>query len=93
MDPDSDNYRLRSNTKIAVDCGEAIVLDVDRGKYYSLTSTATTICTGLAAGRAVNEILDELESRYGATRERLREDLLAFLAVLEARGLCEVRRK
>jgi len=33
MDPASGSYQLRPNAKIAVDCGEAIVLDVDRGKY------------------------------------------------------------
>lgn len=72
--------------------GEAILLNPVDGRYYGLDEVGTRIwCCLMSTGRlelAYSELLREFE----VSEERLRDDLLVFIAELETHGLIEVER-
>jgi hypothetical protein len=67
--------------------GEAVLLDLATGQYYSLNPTGRRIfelCNGEHTVPAIREIL---RREFDATEEELEADLMALLSELESRGL------
>jgi len=87
----NENSRVRSTRNVfARDFdGELVVLDLARGDYYGLDAIGARLWRGLASGRTVEEVVEELAPEYDVERETLRADLLALLQDLAAKGLIE----
>lgn len=69
--------------------GELVLLDLARGDYYGLDEVGAALWHGLVAGRTVAEIAADLGSQYDVDDARLRQDLVALLEELVAKGLVE----
>jgi len=67
--------------------GEAVLLDLDRGEYFSLNETGTAAWGGLAAGRTLGEVHAELLARFEVEEEVLWRDLEALVGDLLDQGL------
>lgn len=59
--------------------GEVIVIHLERGFYYSLQDVAGQLWMKLTQSRSVDEIVDELAPRCGATPEVMRYAVLSFV--------------
>jgi hypothetical protein len=79
------NQRLgvnHSSVTAKVIDGEAIILDVTRGAYYSMDGAGAVIWELLAEGRSRSEIADLLVRHYGATPDRVAPEVERILEEL-----------
>jgi hypothetical protein len=67
--------------------GESVLLDVETGTYFGLDPVATDIWRLLRDAQSVDEICARLLDGYEVDPGELRADVVAFLALLEAKGL------
>ena len=71
--------------------GEAVILDVNSGLYYGLSTVGARIMDFLKETVQVRKIIDALETEYDVEKERLESDILNFLNEMEDRGLVQVQ--
>jgi hypothetical protein len=83
----------RANVAAKVIDGEAIILDITRGAYYSTDGSGAVIWAALEQGHPLGAILGMLEARYDGDRreieqhlERLTEELLSEGLVISSNG-------
>lgn len=69
--------------------GELVLLDLAKGSYYGLDAIGARLWKGIALGRTVAEIADELVPEYDVELSTLRADLLDLLRDLQTKGLVE----
>ncbi len=67
--------------------GEAVLLELESGRYYGLNETGTRMWSLLAEHERVEEVLEVLFQEYDAPPERLRQELHQFIATLASRKL------
>jgi len=67
--------------------GEAIMMHLDQGKYFTLNRMGTQIMARLREGRSVGEICAELSERYDAPPQQIEAETLALVERIVARGL------
>ena len=66
--------------------GEVVLLNLDDGAFFSLTSTAAEIWSLIDGARNREAVIAELAARHDADRAAVTADLDPFLAELQARG-------
>ena len=66
-----------------------VILDADRGQYYTLNGVAARIWELLTAGEPMLAILQALEDEYEIERTRCEADLTELLTQLRALELIE----
>src|SRR2546425_3216530 len=71
--------------------GEAAILHLTSGTYYSLNPTGARVWTFLSAPISVRTLRQRLLAEYDVSTDRLERDLLALLGQLHAAALIEVR--
>lgn len=69
---------------------EVVVLDAEHGHFLQLNKTAAEIWGLLEEPIAVSAICDAMSARFAITLDDCRDDIVALLAALAARGLVEV---
>jgi hypothetical protein len=86
--------RLRRGPRIASAevHGEAVLLDLRHGKYYSLNRTGAAVWELLSQPRTLAELHEALFDRFDAEPETLRDDLTALLDDLRLHGLVDDER-
>lgn len=67
--------------------GEAVIINLETGIYYSLLDTGAYIWDLVEGARSLDEIVSALEQRYTGTRELFTEAVTGFLGELQAEGL------
>lgn len=67
--------------------GEAVMIHMEKGYYYSLDQTGSAIWKMLDAGTAVSEIIAITQQQYAGTAGEIEEDVYQFLQRLEAEEL------
>jgi Coenzyme PQQ synthesis protein D (PqqD) len=67
--------------------GEAVIINLSTGVYYSLTGSGALVWALLERGHGRGAIVDELSRRYGIDAERAGADLDELLATLGAEAL------
>jgi len=67
--------------------GEAVVINLESGVYYSLVGTAGEVWDALRDGATRSQLLAELARRYRAEPDALRAAVDRFLGEIEAEGL------
>jgi hypothetical protein len=85
-------FRVREEEVAAkVIDGEAIIINLATGMYYSLTGTGGEAWALLESGRTLSEIAEHLSRRYGVPLGQAREDVERLAGDLIAEKLVEVR--
>lgn len=69
----------------------AVLMDVQSGRYFEFDAIGTDIWTRIAQPRQVDALCADLAADYDATIEAIRSSVLTFLAHLADKGLIEVR--
>jgi hypothetical protein len=66
---------------------ELVILDLAKGEYFSLDPVGTLLWAGLEAGRAIEQIAEDVVSKYDVEPRRALVDLIALGDELVALGL------
>jgi hypothetical protein len=72
--------------------GETMLLDLAGGAYYTLNESGAIIWDMLKKGTTLGEIVDALEARYDAPRERIAADASTMTTELVAASLVQLER-
>lgn len=67
--------------------GEAVIINVLTGRYYSLEGAGCVAWAQLSAGRSPADAVEAVTARYDVETERLQEDLERLLEELQAEEL------
>ena len=67
--------------------GEAVILNLETGKYYGLDEIGTRMWTLLAEHGCLEPVYSALLEEYNVREERLQSDLLKLVDDLVAHGL------
>jgi len=59
--------------------GEAIVINLANGIYYSAAGTAAFLWAHLATGRSIQEVTSSFATAYGVAEEKAQKDVLEFV--------------
>jgi coenzyme PQQ synthesis protein D (PqqD) len=76
------NNRFRVNEKLVTSKmidGEAIIINLANGMYYSLDKTGAVVWLLVGGGYSLDEAADVLRSRFSAPLEQVREDLVSLV--------------
>ena len=79
IDKDKITYRI-------ID-GEAVILNLDNGYYYSLNEVGTRIWESLNKQKALAKILDSLKEEYRLPEKQLESDILGLVKDLQKEEL------
>ena len=69
--------------------GEVVVMDLDRGDFFSLTGTAVAIWRKIDGTRSRSILIAELAEEYARPEGEVTQDVDAFLAQLKTAGLID----
>jgi hypothetical protein len=69
--------------------GEAVVLNVDSGRYFGLNEVGTRFWQGLEQGHSLDQITERLSGEYEVEGPELQRDLAELIAALKERNLLE----
>lgn len=70
--------------------GEAVVLEIESGRYFGLNETGTRMWLLLQEHGSVELALHDLLNEYDVTEERLRRELLGFIDILSSQRLLQI---
>ncbi|HJX26489.1 MAG TPA: PqqD family protein [Thermoanaerobaculia bacterium] len=70
--------------------GEAVLLEIESGRYFGLNEIGTRIWHLLQPGRPLEAVYHSLLKEYEVPPDRLREDLCGFIDRLAGRGLLRI---
>jgi hypothetical protein len=68
--------------------GEAIIIDLTSGVYYSMTGAGGLLWAFVEAGQSLEDAAAQIAARYDAPIERVRQDVERVAAELLEHGLC-----
>ena len=71
--------------------GDAVVLDMQSGKYFGFEAVGARIWELVQQPRKVSDIRDAVLREYDADPAECERDLLAFLQQMQEAGLIEVK--
>lgn len=71
--------------------GEAMIMNVRSGIYYSLDGAGVTIWSAIERGRAVEQVARAVATRYDISLERATEDVVRLAGELLAEQIVAVR--
>ena len=71
--------------------GEAVILDLDSGKYFGLNAVGTRVWQLIERHGRLAAVFDELCREYDAAPDELQRDLLELVARLAEARLGEVK--
>lgn len=72
---------------------ESVILNLQSERYFGLDSLGTRILTVLATSESIEAAYEKLLGEYDVNGQVLREDLVALVEDLAAKGLVEVAGK
>jgi hypothetical protein len=70
--------------------GEVVILDLKSGTYYGLDLVGVTVWTAIEQPASVDTIREAVMAEYDVDAETCDQDILAFLAQMQAAGLVEI---
>lgn len=74
----------------AVLCGEAVIMQLEVGRYYGLKGVGARVWELVQETTSVGEIVDRLVDEFDVDTERCRADLCELLRRLEAERLVDI---
>lgn len=63
--------------------GEVVIVNLEKGDYYSLLSTATDIWLGIERGNSRGEIIAEMTEKYEGDRETIEAGVNSLITQLQ----------
>jgi hypothetical protein len=66
---------------------ELVVLDLSRGEYYALNSTAALLWRGIEEGRSTEQLARDLAAEFAVDVTQAAQDLESFAVGLRSMGL------
>jgi hypothetical protein len=90
----SESLRLTvPNARVAADAveGEAVIVNLDTGAYYTTEGSGCEAWELLASGRTIGEVVASLATRYVADDGAIEDYVQDLVATLLAEGLMHVR--
>ena len=66
------------------------MMDIERGSYYGLNKTTTSILVLLEQHVVIKDLCDQLTSEFKVPAEQCKKDVIDFLKNLLNRGLLQV---
>jgi len=69
---------------------DLVLLELGRGRYFTLNHSGAWIWQRLGAGTTLGELRDAFAAAFDIPLERAWDDLLVLIADLEAEGLVEI---
>jgi hypothetical protein len=76
--------------KLAAGC---VILDLEKGSYFTLNETAAVVWDGLMGGREEPEIAASLAEDYEVTLEQAKADVGGTISMLVQEGVLEARQR
>jgi hypothetical protein len=70
--------------------GEAVVVNLENGVYYSLRNSAADVWNLIETGANLEEIVSALTQRYEGSLEEVKQTVGALLVALQQEGLVQV---
>lgn len=67
--------------------GEAIVINLEKGSYYSLNATGSEMWDLIIGGQPLDQIARYISDRYGITPEEAMSEVQSFVSVLKQEDL------
>ena len=87
LPPLAARFRAKPDVLVRELDGEAVLLDLDTGRYFGLNETGRRIFELLGGERTLANLLEILVGEFAAPREELERDLAELLGELEREGL------
>jgi hypothetical protein len=81
------NFTINKNVAHEIIDGEAIIVNLENGNYYSLGSTGADLWNFVEKGFDVPEIIEGLAQRYEGSRAEIETSVRQLLADMEKEGL------
>lgn len=81
------HVRLAPDVVVQVIGGDALVLNLRSETVFSLNATGARIAELIAAGTALETVIERLAAEYGADRAEIARDVDDLVKTLMARGL------
>ncbi len=84
-----EDYFLVNEAKVVSQTleGEAIVINLEKGNYYSFNVTGSEIWDSIIAGHSLRTIEQCISDRYNVSLEQAEEEVRAFVTSLEQEDL------
>jgi len=70
---------------------ELMMLNVEKGAYFSLDPIAAEIWNMLEGPAPVQRLVEQLQKRYAVTVEQCQADVLSFLEEMQSNGMIVVK--
>ena len=86
---DGTEWKIPEHVVFQVLDGQAVVLNLDSGRYFGLNEVGTVFWQGLEQGRSLKQITESLLERYEVDRDVLERDLAELMTDLKQRNLLE----
>jgi len=88
--PQSERYRINAPQVVAETIGgEAIIVNLDTGAYFSLRDTAAAIWQGLEQGESAVRITEFMAGRYAGAPAEIESAVQELIEALVGEGLIE----
>ena len=79
--------RIGPHVRSLSDQDGAVLLDLQKGKYYSVNRIGARICSALSESVTRAQIVQKLREEFPISSEQLDKDVLTFLLHLQQKGL------
>ena len=84
---DAARYEARADLVTTVEGGEAVVVDLHRDAYFTLSRTATLVWEALSSGRDLDTAVTHILAEFDVDPTRARADAEAFRDALLGSGI------
>lgn len=84
-------FRIAPDVHAREFAGELVILDMKRGRYFSLDDIGTRVWRGISRGETPRAIADAIVSEFSEAPERVLADLIRLADELVGEGLLEER--
>lgn len=68
---------------------ETVMMDMESGDYIGLNEVGTDIWEKINAPKAISQLVDQLVAEYNVSVEQCSQNVLAYLAQMQAMGAIE----
>lgn len=70
--------------------GEVVIVNLDKGDYYSLVQAGADIWSGIISGMSTDEIIQEMAQRYAGAPAIIEKSVNDFIAQLQREELIKI---
>jgi len=71
---------------------QLVMMDIDKGKYFSMNPVATRVWELLEEPSSVNELCDELLNEFEVSKEQCFDEVLELLGKMKELDLLEIQK-